>query len=220
MAIAAPIMFSKRLKDRNIRMSDNFNKRFNERDEAAQEAARAAAEAAAKKRPQFEGKLIERDIHLAEYEIPVHISWTGQTLRQLNLGKRFGIHVVAISRGARHINIPGADSVIVPGDHLQVMGSDSALASFATALDAASAFAPDASNSQPMELRRIQLTPTSPFINLSLRESRLREDYQCLLAGVEVPGESQLHAPSPDYIFLSGDILWLVAEPDNFSKIS
>jgi len=220
MAIAGVIMFNNSLKARNLKMSENFSNRFNERDIAAREAERAAAEAAAKTRPQFEGKLIERDIHLADYVVPASIPWAGRTLRDLNLGKRFGIHVVSITRGTRNINIPNADAVIVPGDHIQVMGSDSALASFATTIDALSAFAPETTESHHMELRRIQVTQSTPFLNLSLRESRLREDFHCLLAGIELPGETQLHAPSPDYVFLPGDILWLVAEPDNFDKLS
>lgn len=214
MAIAGFILFNKNLKERNKRMSEKFTQRFNERDNAMAEAEEPTP------RPQFEGKLIERDIHLAEYEIPASVSWTGQTLRELNFGKRFNIHVVSINRGTIHINIPGADAVIVPGDHIQVMGSDSSLATFASALDAFTTFAPEVTKSQRMELSRIQLSEASPFINHSLRESRLREDYQCLLAGVEIQGESQLHAPHPDYVFLPGDILWLVAEPDSLSKIS
>ena len=212
--IAIPIMLSNRLKRRNLQMSDNFKQRFNERDNAEKETDKPTP------RPQFEGKLIERDIHLADYVIPTTISWTGRTLRDLNLGQRFGVHVVSIIRGSNHINIPGADAVIVPGDHIQVMGSDSSLASFASALDALSAFSPEATTYHRMELQRIQITATSPFINMALRDSRLREDYHCMLAGIEIPGERQLHAPSPDYVFLPGDILWLVAEPDNFSKIS
>ena len=214
--VAVPIMFSKNLKERNKRMSANFNERFNGRDNAEKEAEQEKMP----HRPQFEGKLIERDIHLADYVIPITISWTGRTLRDLNLGQRFGVHVVSITRGTNHINIPGADAVIVPGDHIQVMGSDSALASFASALDALSAFSPEKEPYHRMELRRIPVTPSSPFINIALRDSRLREDYHCMLAGIEIPGETQLHAPSPDYVFLPGDILWLVAEPDHFSEIS
>lgn len=214
--VAVPIMFSKNLKERNKRMSANFNERFNGRDNAEKEAEQEKMP----HRPQFEGKLIERDIHLADYVIPTTISWTGRTLRDLNLGQRFGVHVVSITRGTNHINIPGADAVIVPGDHIQVMGSDSALASFASALDALSAFSPEKEPYHRMELRRIPVTPSSPFINIALRDSRLREDYHCMLAGIEIPGETQLHAPSPDYVFLPGDILWLVAEPDHFSEIS
>lgn len=215
-AIAALIMGSRRLRARNKTMSDNFNKRFNERDEARKE-----AEEKANARPKFEGKLIERDIHLAVYDVPLGISWAGKTLRELNLGKRFGIHVVSVLRGTEHLNIPKADTLIIPGDRLQVMGSDSSLANFASALEALTASTPtSAVKPNMMELHRVQLTETSQLINKALRDSRLREDYHCMLAGIEIAGETQLHAPSPDYVFLPGDILWLVGEPHHLNQIS
>ncbi|UVV77924.1 TrkA C-terminal domain-containing protein [Bacteroides fragilis] len=34
-------------------------------------------------------------------------AWAGKTLLELNLGKKYGVHVVSILRGKRRINIPG-----------------------------------------------------------------------------------------------------------------
>ena len=50
-----------------------------------------------KKRPLYEGRLLDRDIHIAEFEVPSDSKWMGQTLKQLNLGRKYGVHGVSIS---------------------------------------------------------------------------------------------------------------------------
>ena len=54
----------------------------------------------------YAGRLLSHDLHLADMEIPGESSWAGKTLMELNLGKKFGVHVASILRGKRRINIP------------------------------------------------------------------------------------------------------------------
>ena len=44
----------------------------------------------------------------------------GYTLRELNLGHKYGVHVASIIRGMHRINIPGANVRLFPGDTIQV----------------------------------------------------------------------------------------------------
>ena len=50
-----------------------------------------AAQVNGEKRPLYEGRLLDRDIHISEFEVPEDSSWTGKSLRELHLRQRFGV---------------------------------------------------------------------------------------------------------------------------------
>ena len=110
------IIFSRWVKHRSITLERLFVQNLRSRDIEAQ--------VHGKKRPLYEGRLLDRDIHIAEFEVPSDSKWMGQTLKQLNLGRKYGVHISSILRGGWRINIPDGDYVIFPGDKLQVIGSD------------------------------------------------------------------------------------------------
>lgn len=49
---------------------------------------------------------------------------------ELDFGKKYGVHVASIIRGAHRINIPGGENRIFPNDKLQVIGTDEQLSVF------------------------------------------------------------------------------------------
>ena len=51
------------------------------------------------KKPEYAGRLLSHDLHLADLEIPGESTWAGKTLMELNLGKKYGIHIASILRG-------------------------------------------------------------------------------------------------------------------------
>jgi len=59
-----------------------------------------------KKKPLFADHLIDRDIHIANLELPDDSLWAGKTLYSLKLRNRFGVHISSILRGSQRINIP------------------------------------------------------------------------------------------------------------------
>ncbi len=78
--------------------------------------------------------MIDRDIHIANIEVPEDSSWAGKTLQSLRLRNRFGVHVSSILRGSVRINIPNGGTIVFPEDKLQVIGNDEQLTAFSTAV--------------------------------------------------------------------------------------
>ncbi len=202
--IVLTIIMSRALKRQSIRIEETFTNNLNQREIA--EAKRAA-------QPKYAGRLVERDIHLSDFQIPIGISWAGQTLAKLNLGRRFGVHVTSILRGNQRINIPSGSTAILPGDRLQAIGSDEQLANFAHELETQSAQNNDLPDSrQEMILERIAIEEGSPLVGQTLQQSGIRQDYHCLVVGLEREGMEDLVSPSPNLQFQAGDILWIVGE--------
>ena len=177
------------------------------------------AEYLGEKKPQYAGRLLSKDLHLADYDLPGEASWAGRTLAELNFGKRFGVHVVSILRGKKRINIPGASIRLFPGDKIQVIGTDAELNVFGEEMAKACALDEDVVEKSEMILRQFRIDGDSPFLNRSIRESGIREKYHCLVVGVERE-ENVLRAPDPNEPFLEGDVVWIVGESTDVYRLA
>lgn len=206
-AIVIMIM-SRQLKHNSIRMERLFILNLRSREIAAQ--------VQGHKRPLYEGRLLDRSIHISDIVLPTDSSWAGKTLAELQLGQRFGVHVSSILRGHQRINIPGGENVLFPLDKLQVIGNDEQLSALNASMQ--QELIPEMTDIEKheMRLRQITLSTTSPIIGKTLANSRLREDFSCMLVGIE-EGQENLTQVNPQHIFAPGDILWVVTEVDNAS---
>ena len=208
--LVALIVFSRRIKRNSIMLERLFINNLRSRDIEAQVHGR--------KRPLYEGRLLDRDIHIADFEVPSDSLWMGSTLKQLALGHKYGVHVSSILRGGRRLNIPDGDFLIFPGDHLQVIGSDEQLSKFQHAL-ASEVFGEDYElEKREMKLRQLIIGADSPFIGKTLEESGIRSVYSCMVVGLE-EGKENLSPISPKRPFQDGDIIWVVGEQESLSEL-
>lgn len=210
MAVIALMVLSRRLKSRSIRLERMFIQNLRSRDIEAQVHGR--------KRPLYEGRLLDRDIHISDFDIPEDSEWAGKTLAQLRLRERFGIHVSSILRGSRRINIPGGDAIVFPGDRLQAIGNDTQLSALGQAMRH-DLVPPDPDiERRETKLRRLVLGGGSPLIGKTLRDSGIRDRYGCMVVGVE-EGQESLTMASPSRSFRKGDTVWVVGEEANLRKL-
>ncbi len=204
------IVLSRRIKRNSIMLERLFINNLRSRDIEAQ--------VSGKKRPLYEGKLLDRDIHIADFEVPGNSMWMGQTLRQLNLGQKYGVHVSSILRGGNRLNIPDGDYVIFPYDRLQVIGSDEQLANLSASLEKEVMGEDIELEKREMKLRQLIIDAKSPFIGKTLRESDIRRLYSIMVIGLE-EGKENLSPFKPDRKFMEGDIIWVVGEQESLDSI-
>ena len=205
LALVIAMMMSKGLKNSSIRMERLFVRNLRSREIAAQ--------VTGKKRPLYEGHLLDRDVHIADFTVPADSKWSGQTLAALGLRNKFGVLVSSILRASRRLNIPDGKSVIFPGDILRVVGTDAQVTALNSALTTEVYGEDPEFEKREMRLRRIVITPSIPFIGKTLRESGVRDKYGCMVVGME-QGEESLTAMNPDQRFEEGDIIWIVGEEE------
>lgn len=194
---------SRRLKHRSIRLERLFVQNLRSRDIEAQ--------VSGKRRPLFEGHLLDRDIHISEFIVPVDSLWAGKTLAQLKLGNRFGVHVSSILRGRHRINIPDGNMMLFVGDKLQAIGNDEQLNIMNAAMQA-ELLPEDADiEHREMKLQKLVITADSPLVGKTLKESNVRQRYNFMVVGVE-EGQKNLTMMNPNRRFEVGDIVWVVGE--------
>ncbi|GJG32663.1 sodium:proton antiporter [Xylanibacter ruminicola] len=204
------IILSRRTKHRSITLERLFIQNLRSRDIEAQ--------VHGKKRPLYEGKLLDRDIHIADFTVPFNSTWMGQSLSQLKLGTKYGVHVSSILRGGRRINIPDGYNILFPGDVLQVIGSDQQFTAFRDAIENEVLGIDVDVEMREMKLRQLIIGTDSPFVGQTLIESRIRDRFSCMVVGLE-EGKESLSPYSPNRKFRAGDIIWVVGEQDSLDAL-
>lgn len=207
--VLVTIILSRTIKQRSILLERLFINNLRSRE--------IEAEVYGKKRPLYEGKLLDRDIHIAEFDIPQESVWLGKTLKELNLGCRYGVHVSSILRGSQRLNIPDGDSQLYPLDRIQVIGSDQQLAIFGQAIQQQVINEEDIEHRE-MKLRQMIITERSRFIGKTLQDSGIRSDYGCMVVGLE-EGKENLSSVAPSRKFKNGDIIWIVGEQQDIDRL-
>ena len=209
-AVVSLMIASRWTKKRSIKMERLFIHNLRSRDIMAQ--------VNGEKKPLYEGHLLDRDIHISDFDVPEDSSWGGKTLKELHLRERFGVDMSSIMRGSQRLNIPNGDTVIVPGDKLQVIGNDDQLQKFATALSTDLIPEDLEIEKREMKLRQLIISGKSEFCGKSLLESGIRDKYNCMVVGLE-EGQENLTKIAPTRTFKKGDILWIVGEESDLQKI-
>ena len=209
-AVVSLMIASRWTKKRSIKMERLFIHNLRSRDIMAQ--------VNGEKKPLYEGHLLDRDIHISDFDVPEDSSWGGKTLKELHLRERFGVDMSSIMRGSQRLNIPNGDTVIFPGDKLQVIGNDDQLQKFATALSTDLIPEDQEIEKREMKLRQLIISGKSEFCGKSLLESGIRDKYNCMVVGLE-EGQENLTKIAPTRTFEKGDILWIVGEESDLQKI-
>ena len=202
---------SRQTKKRSIVMERLFIHNLRSRDIMAQ--------VNGEKKPLYEGRLLDRDIHISEIEVPEDSTWCGTPLKQLHLRQRFGIDMSSIRRGAHRLNIPNGETMIFPGDKLQIIGNDEQIQKFSQALN--SELMPEdlEIEKREMKLRQLIISSGSEFLGKTLIESGIRDKYNCMVVGME-EGRQNLTRVAPTRKFEKGDIIWIVGEEESLKAIT
>lgn len=186
------ILFSKRIQNFYLRIEDRFLANFYERENKET------------------AVLAPWDAHLAVFEVNPEWTGIGKTLRELGLREAYGINVASISRGSKVINTPQRNEKIYPYDSITVIGTDDQLDRFRQAL-----LLPMQNKIQhhknEMVLWHFVVGPNSPFVDQSIRHSRIREKTRGIVVGIETNGRRIIN-PDSSYVVRPGDIIWIAGD--------
>lgn len=160
-----------------------------------------------------EGKRLEEnlapwDASLAEVEVHPNSPVIGQSLREMKLGEQRRLNVVVIKRGARTIVAPRAEERVYPGDSLLCFGTEAEiealrpLVQFPVAVD---------NSKDNYILKSFVLLTESALVGKTIRDSRIKEAFECLLVGIE-RGDQRIQSPHPDTILAERDLIWVVGD--------
>lgn len=209
-ALMGCIMMSHRIQTRSKGLEDLFMRNLKSRDVQAQRSGEAT--------PTYADQLLTHDVHLTIIQIPMNSTLAGQSLRQLDLANKTGVMVAAIVRSGQRINVPGGDAILFPGDKIQIIGSDDNIKAFCETIN--TSIFPDIvlADDNDLILRSITVGTGSTLCNKTVCQSRLREDYECMLIGFE-EDNGQIGLPQAQRIIMPDDRLWVVGEKEAIHRL-
>lgn len=162
------------------------------------------------KNPKAES-LLPWDAHLAYFGIDIDSTLVGKPLEKLALRERFGVNLALIERGNRTIMIPDKNEKLYPYDRIAVIGTDDQILTFKTTIEAANMMQEFDQTKGEITLTQITVQPGFPFIGLSIRESKFREEVKGLIVGIERNGQRILN-PESTMTFQLDDTLWIAGD--------
>lgn len=156
-------------------------------------------------------RLAPWDAHLVDVIVNSNSEFVGKSLIQLSLRERFGTNIVVIRRGLTVIVAPGANEILYPNDHLLCFGTDDEIHRLREAAEGVVPPSKRMADLGSYLLRQIFIGPKSGIEGVSIRESEIREVFNCIVVGIERKGE-RFSNPTSEFRFAEGDIVWLVGD--------
>ncbi|HYF03854.1 MAG TPA: cation:proton antiporter, partial [Patescibacteria group bacterium] len=154
-------------------------------------------------------ELLPWDSHLAYFKVSADSPYIGQSMKELNLRKKYGVSIAVIERGHNIIHIPGPDEKLYPADKIAAFGTDEQLQQFRQIIEAPVHDHQATHHAHEVMLQHFLLDENFPFIGTSIRDSGIREKTKSMVVGIERNGQRILN-PGSGTIFEKGDILWIV----------
>lgn len=209
LAAVALMIISRSLKKRSIKMERLFMQNLRSRE--------IVAEVMGRRRPLYEGRLLDRDVHISDFTIPEDSLWAGKMLRELEFRNRYGVHISSILRGSQRINIPNGGTILFPGDNIQAIGSDDQLTAFSEALSTELHDKDPEIEKREMKLHQVVINRNGIFAGKTLRDSGIRDVYNCMVVGLE-EGKENLSQMDPSHNLRHGEAIWIVGEQDDIER--
>lgn len=210
--IVAVMIASRRIKYVSIRLERTFRLNLHLR-ESWQEQSRDGS-------PMYVRRLRRHDVHISQVSLPWSSLWGGKRLSQLNFGQGDGILIAAIVRGDIRINIPSGDTILFPGDRIDIIGDDDGIEAFSKRLNAE--VYPSISRADTghhLHLRRLAIPVEHRLVGKSLRDSGIRDLFQCMIVGFEEGPDEVITTAHSSRLFQAGDIMWVVGEIQDLNNL-
>jgi CPA2 family monovalent cation:H+ antiporter-2 len=150
------------------------------------------------------------ETHFVELDVGWKSPFVGKTMGDSQIRQRYGVNVVAIHRGPNIILAPRGEEVILTGDKLMVLGNDEQIDEFRKWVTITAPIVEEyADTPEEFGLRPVLLGAEHPLVGLTIRGSKIREEWQGLVVGLERAGNRILN-PDPDTILCADDLLLIV----------
>jgi K+/H+ antiporter YhaU regulatory subunit KhtT len=155
-------------------------------------------------------------VQTEDFVVPLFPTRLNRPIQSLQLRTLTGASIIAIYRDPEQVIVPQADTVLLPGDVLVLLGERDQLEAAMTLLTELASKKPDATKTLP-QIASVDIAEDSPFASHTLLELGLREELEVLIVGVQ-RGAEHISNPGPDFCVQPGDVLYLWGVPERIEK--
>ncbi len=176
-------------------------------------------------RDQSDTQWLDEQLLVQEFTCGEELS--GKTLRQLNWGYLFSVNIIKVVRGRKHRNMPSGTLALRQGDRLFALGQAKDLRSLRMQLHLEE---PEdlptlrrfiaAQTDEPGDVYAyaIPVTKASPLQGTTIRTSGLRENYDCMILGVQRQ-KLPILQPDVNMALQTEDVVWVLGSRHTAEKL-
>lgn len=169
---------------------------------------------------------LDEKLYVLDFDCPEQ-GVAGKSLIDLGWGGVYGVNVVKLVRGKKHINMPAGSAVISKHDRIYVVGEADSIHGMCLGLSLdESRKLPtlrefiESENGSDGDLYSyaISVDKDSPFAGSAIKDSRIREDYDCMILGLQ---RNRLPIAQPDInmTLQNGDLIWILGTKTMAGKL-
>ena len=202
-----------------LQMEARFLRNFNERIIAQEE------------RAGHHQTWLDEKLHMMSFVAPEGAEYLNIKLADLHWGYKYNVYIVKIRHGEDRSQtiLPDSTMEIHAGDKVYVTGEEKALQNFyaltsltqtkplRTLKKFMSIDYPDRENS--LSVCAIKIYGDEDFAGKSIRNSSIREKWDCLILGLQKDGYPII-MPDPETLLAKDDILWVMGSVDNVGQMA
>lgn len=156
--------------------------------------------------------LLENNFYLERIPVTTYSPFSGRQLMHTNFREDYGVNVVSIERAGTVYDLPDKEMLIMPGDRLSVMGSEDQIAHLRSVLDVEPDMLIHDHSDNELNIYRLTVTVQSPFVDLTIAESKFSQHYNAMIIAIE-RDDHQILNPRSTTRFERDDVVWFVS-PD------
>ena len=204
------IMIARHYVKKYTRFEQMFINNLNEKEKRQRELAPVSSSVMA--------KLGNYDVHLELICVSPDSEYIGQRLKDLPLRSITGANIIKITRGSRSIIIPSGDEVLYPMDALLAVGSSEQIEKLKGLVENSKAERESSSNEAQSDftVNSVCLGDDSPLCGKKLSDTNMRQN-ACMVVSVARGNEFTTN-PAPDFVFESGDLVWIAGQKEGCDK--
>ena len=204
------IMVARHYVKKYTRFEQMFINNLNEKEKRQRELAPVSSSVMA--------KLGNYDVHLELICVSPDSEYIGQKLKDLPLRSITGANIIKITRGSRSIIIPSGDEVLYPMDALLAVGSSEQIEKLKGLVENSKAERESSSNEAQSDftVNSVCLGDDSPLCGKKLSDTNMRQN-ACMVVSVARGNEFTTN-PAPDFVFESGDLVWIAGQKEGCDK--
>lgn len=163
-------------------------------------------------------EILQENFHLEKMIVSPNSQVIGKRLMDTAFRSQYNVSVVSIERGNKIFDLPPKDMAIYPYDKITVVGNDEKINILRPIIEVENEVLIRERINSNVNLHNTHITNHDPIYHVSLKNSRLKENYNAMVIAIERCHQFILNPPATT-IFENDDIVWFVCDDENASRL-
>ena len=172
-------------------------------------------------------KWLDEDFSIFSFFVAPDMDFVGKTIQEIDWGRRDSVYIVKMRRGHKNIVMPKADTVILEGDKLYVVGDYASLTVHTKILgiDANIRTLNKFMNTgyedthSALACAPIKVKGYEKYVGKPIKRSGILDKYQCMVLGIQSDGYTTT-MPDANRLIKKGDILWVMGSNNHVGVLA